>query len=308
MENIVVVGSINMDLVVRASRIPIPGETVLGRDFGTYPGGKGANQAVAAARQGASVNFIGRVGDDEFGRLLLDELELNGVDVKHVHKDETAATGVALITLNEDGENTIVVASGANHCLSPSNIHAAESAFSGADLLLLQLETPLDTVAAAAEVASKHGVKVILNPAPAMPLPGEFLSHVDILIPNESETAQLTGLPVDNLSQIERAGRTLVKRGISMVVITLGERGAFQMEADKPTKHIPSYPVDVVDTTAAGDSFVGTFSVAIADGEPLDRAVERGCAAGALAATRLGAQQSIPTRLEIDNLLKERGL
>ena len=308
MSKIVVVGSINMDLVVRAPRIPIPGETVLGQGFSTYPGGKGANQAVAAARQGASVKFIGRVGDDEFGRLLLDELEDNGVDIKHIQLDENAATGVALITLNEDGENTIVVASGANHRLLPGTILEAETAFSDADVLLLQLETPLDTVIAAAEVARKHGVKVILNPAPATPLPGELLSRVDILIPNESETAQLTGLPVNNLSQVEQAGRTLVKRGISTVVVTLGERGAYQIEADKPARHIPSYPVDVVDTTAAGDSFVGTFAVSLADGELIDRAVERGCAAGALATTRLGAQQSIPTRSEIDNLIKEQRL
>jgi len=306
--NIVVVGSINMDLVVRASRIPTPGETVLGQDFSTYPGGKGANQAIAAVRQGARVKFIGRVGDDEFGRLLVDELEVNGVDVKHIYMDENAATGVALITLNDAGENAIVVASGANHRLSPDNIHAAETAFSGADVLLLQLETPLDTVTAGAEAARNHGVKVILNPAPATPLPGELLSRVDILIPNESETAQLTGLPVNNLSQVEKAGRTLVKRGISTVVVTLGERGAYQIEADKPARHISSYPVAVVDTTAAGDSFVGTFAVSLANGEPVDRAVERGCAAGALATTRLGAQQSIPTRSEIDNLLKEQRL
>jgi len=303
MAKITVVGSINMDLVVRAPHIPAPGETVLGSGFGVFPGGKGANQAVATARQGAEVTFIGRVGGDAFGRELLDSLVAEGIQTQYIGVEDSTASGVALITLDAAGQNSIVVAPGANHVLSPEHIQAADASFAGADLLLLQLETPLETVVAAAEGAKTHGVKVVLNPAPAQPLPEALLKIVDVLIPNESEAALLTGLPVETLEGAETAARKLLKLGVRWVVVTLGARGALLVSGDRPAIHVLSYPVEVVDTTAAGDSFVGAFSVALAEGSPLEAAVRRGCAAGALAATRLGAQPSIPTKAEVDGLL-----
>jgi ribokinase len=308
MAMIVVVGSINMDLVVRAPHIPIPGETVLGSDFGTFSGGKGANQAVAAARQGANVTFLGRVGRDAFGQQLVAELQDGGVDTRYIGVDEITATGVALITLDQAGENCIVVASGANHRLTPEHVRAAAGVFSGADALLLQLETPLETVIAAAEQAKAQRVNIILNPAPAQALPEALLSLVDVLVPNESELSLLSGLPIDTPEQIEIAARDLLARGVSCVVVTLGERGATFVERDGSASHVPSFAVEVVDTTAAGDSFVGAFSVALAEGLPLHTAVRRGCAAGALAVTHLGAQPSIPTRSEIDQLMTRQSL
>jgi ribokinase len=308
MAKIVVVGSINMDLVVRAPHIPIPGETVLGREFGTFSGGKGANQAVAAARQGADVTLIGRVGADAFGQKLVADLQTDGIDTHYIGMDASVSSGVALITLDAAGQNSIVVAPGANHQVSPVHIKAAATAFRDADLLLLQLETPLETAIAAAEQAKAYNVRVVLNPAPAQVLPGYLLSLVDVLIPNETETALLTGLPVEGHAYVESAGRKLLDAGVGCVVITLGEQGAILVQRDQPPRHAASFPVEVVDTTAAGDSFVGAFAVAFAEGLPLDEAAIRGCAAGGLAATRLGAQPSIPTKVEVDELLRQQKL
>jgi len=306
MVRIFVIGSINMDLVVRAPHIAIPGETVLGSDFGTFPGGKGANQAVAAARQGASVTFVGRVGRDAFGQQLVTRLKAEGIETRHISVDETTATGVALITLDKAGQNSIVVAAGANHKLTPEHIWETEAVFSGVNVLLLQLETSLDTVVAAAECAKIHGVKVVLNPAPAQHLPEGLLRLVDVLIPNESEIALLTGLPVETLEQVETATRNLLARGVECVVVTLGARGALLVPADQPAIHIPSFPVQVVDTTAAGDSFVGAFAVALGEGLSFEEAVKSGCAAGSLAATGLGAQPSIPYRVQINQLIRSQ--
>ena len=303
MAKIIVVGSLNMDLVVRAAKIPIPGETVLGNDFGTYPGGKGANQAVAAARQGAEVTFIGRIGADAFGEQLLRGLQAEGIITEHIGSDEAAPTGVALITVDAEGENNIVVVPGANHKLTPAQIRVAESAFVDADVLLLQLETPLETAIAAAELAKSRGVKVVLNPAPAQPLPEALLSLVDILIPNETELSLLTGLQADTLEQVTIAARALLAQGPESVVVTLGARGALWVPADQPEIHVPSFPVKVADSIAAGDSFVGAVAVALADESSLKYATQRGCAAGALATTRPGAQPSIPTKAEIDQFM-----
>lgn len=303
MSNIIIVGSINMDLVVRAPHIPIPGETVLGDDFATFPGGKGANQAVAAARQGANVSFVGRVGADAFGSKLVEGLQSEGINTRHIGVDPAASSGVALITLDAAGQNSIVVASGANYKLTPEHILAAEKAFDGADVLLLQLESPLETVIAAAELGSNYAVKVLLNPAPAQPLPEELLALVDVLIPNESETALLTDHTVNTLDQAESAARKIINQGVGYVVVTLGSRGALLVEQNQPAVHVHTFPVEVVDTTAAGDSFVGAFSVALASGLDLQRAVQYGCAAGALAVTRLGAQPSIPTKTETEGML-----
>ena len=302
--HIVVVGSLNMDLVVRAHHIPQPGETVIGGDFLTLPGGKGANQAVAAARLGAEVSMIGRVGCDEFGDALLDNLKTAGVDHSLTQQDPDAPTGVAFIVVDDSGQNSIVVASGANARLSPADIKAAEDKIASAALLLLQLESPLDAVIRAAEVARQHNVKVILNPAPARPLPEALLALVDFLTPNESETALLTGMPVDNLEQANAAASSLMRLGVGTVILTLGARGALLAD-NEGFRSFPAFKITPVDTTAAGDAFVGGVAVALGEGRSVAEAVQWGTAAGALAATKMGAQPSLPERGDLERILRE---
>jgi len=297
------VGSLNTDLVVRAPHIPRPGETVIGGDFLTMPGGKGANQAVAAARLGASVAMVGRVGTDGFGQQLLANLAAAGVDHRLVVEDADAATGVALIVVEDSGQNSIVVASGANMRLSPNDVAAAESAIASAQVVLLQLESPLETVRRAAEIARAHNVTVILNPAPAQPLPADLLTLIDILTPNESETALLTGDQIQTPSEIEAAAYKLRRMGARMAILTLGERGALLAEADG-TEIFSAFDVTPVDTTAAGDAFMGGLAVALGEGQPLPEAIRWGNAAGALATTRMGAQPSLPSREELEHLLR----
>jgi len=299
---VTVVGSLNMDLVVRAPRIPRPGETIIGGEFRTVPGGKGANQAVAAARLGAQVAMVGRVGGDAFGGLLLENLAAAGVDHTFVTRDPQAATGVALIEVDDAGQNSIVVVSGANMRLAPADVEAAAAAIGVADVLLLQLESPLETVTRAAQVAHARGVTVILNPAPARPVPAGLLGLVDVLIPNESETALLTGLPVGDQEEAQAAAAALRRMGVATVILTLGERGAL-LAYEGGAELFPAFDVTPVDTTAAGDAFVGGLAVALAEGRPLREAVRWGNAAGALATTRLGAQPSLPTRQALDDML-----
>ncbi|MFB0537888.1 MAG: ribokinase [Anaerolineae bacterium] len=300
---IAVVGSLNMDLVVRAPHMPIPGETVIGSDFRTIPGGKGANQAVAAARLGAEVIMIGRVGDDDFGRAQLRNLGELAIDTTHVTVDPEAATGIALITLDASGQNSIVLAPGANMRLTKEDINAAQGAIIQSDVLVLQLESPLEVVAYATDIAHAEGVKVILNPAPAQPLPKETLARLDYLIPNESETALLTGIEVADINSAKEAAERLREEGVGTVILTLGARGAFLVSAEESV-HVPGYSVEVVDTTAAGDAFVGGLAVALAQGQNLAEAVRYANAAGALAVTRLGAQPSLPTHQEVEEFMK----
>jgi ribokinase len=303
--HITVVGSLNMDLVVRAPRIPRTGETIIGGDFRQVPGGKGANQAVAAARLGARVSMVGRVGRDGFGQTLLENLAADGIDQTFVIQDPEAATGVALIVVEDAGQNSIVVASGANARLSPDDVEAAEVALARADVLLLQLESPLETVSRAAEMAHAHGVAVVLNPAPARPLPASLLSLVDVLVPNESETALLSDRPVADRAQAEAAAAALLELGVGTVILTLGERGALLAGTDG-VRQVPAFEVAPVDTTAAGDAFVGGFAVALAEGRAMAEAARWGNAAGALATTKPGAQPSLPTRRAVAELLAHR--
>lgn len=298
--HILVVGSINMDMVVRTERHPQPGETVLGQNFKTFPGGKGANQAVAAARAGGRVKMIGRLGDDAFGDRLETELKNNGVDTTCIQRTANTASGVALITLDDQGQNTIVVASGANALLTPQDLRDYTPVFEGASVLLVQLETPLATVAKAMALAKLHGVKVVLNPAPAQPLPGSMLAHVDYLIPNEHELALITGMQIISL-----ASDSLHSLGTGAVIVTLGSSGVYISQPNHRTS-LPAHVVPVVDTVAAGDAFVGTFAVALSEGKDLIEAAEWGNAAGALAVTREGAQPSLPNRAEIEAFLAER--
>ena len=298
-KHIVVVGSLNMDLVVRTARYPLPGETIIGSDFNTFPGGKGSNQAVAAARLGGRVKMIGRVGADVYGDTLLQTVTRSGVDTSFIRRDAQAATGIALITVDTSGQNTIVVAQGANARLTPEDVSAAEEAFNGASVLLIQLESPLPSVARAIELARKHGAQVVLNPAPAQVVEAAFLSGVDYLIPNQNELASLTGIP-----SITEAVSVLRSWGVQRAIVTLGGEGVLLVDADQEV-HLPAHRVQVVDTTAAGDAFVGAFTVALNEGLPIRPAAAWANAAGALAVTRAGAQPSLPTRAELDLFLRK---
>jgi ribokinase len=259
---------------------------------------------VAAARLGAHVSMVGRVGRDAFADALLENLAADGIDHTHVAQDGEAATGVALIVVDDAGENSIVVASGANMRLSPADVAAAEATIADSGALLLQLESPLETVVRAVEVARAHGVIVILNPAPARSLPAELLEQIDVLIPNESETALLTGMPVDDLGEAEAAASRLRELGVGTVILTLGDRGAL-LAREGGAEVFPAFDVTPVDTTAAGDAFVGGLAVALAEGRALAEAVRWGNAAGALATTTLGAQTSLPTREALEKMLAE---
>lgn len=304
MAHIVVVGSLNMDLVVKVPTIPLPGQTILGRDFATFPGGKGANQAVAAARLGARVSLIGRVGGDAFGRQLLDSARAEGVDTSHVGIDETTATGVAMITVDAAGQNSIAVASGANFRVTAEDVSRAWAALDGIDLLVMPLETPLDTIETAVALANRAGVPVILNPAPAQPLPAHILAGVTILAPNESETTQLTGLAIESEADTRTAAHRLLEMGVKHVVLTLGGRGALVLDGQAARfTPVAPYHVPVVDTTAAGDAFVAGLAVATSEGRPLVAAGHFANAAGALAVTRPGAQPGMPRREEVEALL-----
>ncbi|HEY9122161.1 MAG TPA: ribokinase [Brevefilum sp.] len=297
MAKILVVGSINMDLVVRVPHSPKPGETVLGGDFETFPGGKGANQAVAAARMGGEVTMVGRVGNDDFGNTLIQGLVEDKIKTTHVIKDSKARTGVAMISVAADGENMIVVASGANANVSVEDVGNTRTLMRETDLLLVQLECPLETVTAAIELAKAYGVPVVLNPAPAQPLPKSLLKNVDYLTPNQNELLILTGEA--NLNDgIEK----IQKWGLKNLIVTLGANGARAI-SEGIDQHIPAHEITAVDTTAAGDAFNGALAVAIAEGKLLLEAVGYGMAAGALASTKRGAQPSLPMRDSVENLL-----
>jgi ribokinase len=299
---IVVVGSSNTDMIVKLPRLPKPGETISGGEFSTAAGGKGANQAVAAARAGAEVGLVARVGGDSFGEQAITGFVGDGIDVRHVARDPAAPSGVALIFVDETGENSIAVAPGANAGLTPKDVEAAEELITGADVVVMQLETPLEAVERAATLAREHGARVILNPAPAQPLSDEILGNVSILTPNESEAELLTGIQVEGDAGAEEAARALVARGVETVILTLGSRGAFVFESESG-ELVPGFEVDAVDTTAAGDVFNGSLAVGLAEGMPLAQAVGFANAAAALSVTKLGAQPSAPTRAEIDTFL-----
>ena len=299
MPDILVVGSLNADLVVRTPRFPQPGETISGEDLQVIPGGKGSNQAVAAARHGADVSILGRVGVDNFGDLLLENLKSNRVEAGLVQRDE-ASTGTAIIIVDTHGQNSIVLSAGSNGKVRSEDVDAVS--FPSFKLLLLQLEIPLPAVLYAAQRAHENGLRVILNPAPARELPGELISLADFLIPNESELSLLTGFSVNDRNSAEQAARALLERGAKHVIVTLGSQGALIVTREKGT-HIDTFKVNVVDTTAAGDAFIGGFATALLSDTSLEEAVRYGCACGALATTKFGAQPSLPTKDEVDHFV-----
>jgi len=301
--SIVVVGSSNTDMIIRVPRIPRAGETLLGGEFLTAAGGKGANQAVGAARAGGKVAFIARVGRDAFGDQAIAGLLRDGIDVSRVFRDKLTPSGVALIFVAQDGENSIAVAGGANAKLSPSDVKKAAGVIRSAGLLVAQLETPLATVTAAVELAVKAGVPVILNPAPARPLPNSLLERISILTPNETEAELLTGIKVTDAAAAAKACSKLRSRGVGTVILTLGERGAFLADANGQ-RLVPGFKVKTVDSTAAGDIFNGALSVALAEGKAVFDAVRFANAAAALSVTRLGAQPSAPSRADIEKFIR----
>lgn len=301
---IVVVGSVNTDMVVKVDHIPRAGETILGGDYFQALGGKGANQAVAAARLGAEVTLIASVGNDTFGINAIKAFKTEGINTQFIVEDERAPSGVALIMVNQMGENIIAVAPGANACLSIKDIQAAKDTIQDADCILLQLEIPLETVKAAIDIAHQNHVPIILNPAPAIPLPAELLKLVDYLTPNDTEAAILAGTPPEtDLSDLVK--RLEEKVHLNSLVITLGKSGVFVNN----TKHdlVEPYRVDSVDTTGAGDAFNGGLAVALARGEPLLQAVKFANAVAALSTTRTGAQSSMPTMSEVTKFISSYG-
>lgn len=307
MPHIVIVGSLNMDLVVEVPHIPQPGETVLGKNFATIPGGKGANQAVAAARLGADVTMIGSVGDDAFGEQLLESARREGIDVSHIGMDDQAATGVAMIAVDAAGQNSIAVASGANFQLTAQDVRQGWAQLTDIDLLVMPLETPLETIRAAVLLAKESNARVVLNPAPAQKLPLDILRHVDVLVPNEPETAQLTGLPVETAEDAQKAAQYLLAQGVGSVVLTLGSRGALVLDGAGPIPvftHVAPYDVATVDTTAAGDAFVSALAVSLGEGASLVEATRFANACGALTVTKAGAQPSLPWRNDVESLLQ----
>lgn len=297
---IVVVGSSNTDMVVKSQRIPVPGETVTGGQFVMAPGGKGANQAVAAARLGAEVTFVAKVGEDIFGQQAVEGYRKEGIVTDLILRDPANHTGVALIMVDGQGENLISVASGANHALTPQDVEKAADRIKTADAVLLQLEIPMDTVELTARLAAEAGVQVILDPAPAPdgPLGDALLRNVTCLTPNESEAERLTGIPVEDEGSARAAAEKLLRSGARNVVITLGAKGAL-LAGQQQTVLVPSHPVEARDSTAAGDAFNGGLASALARGLSWEEAVREANLVGALSVTRLGAQPSLPTGDEL---------
>lgn len=296
---ILVVGSSNTDMVIKTEHLPRPGETVLGGTFFMNPGGKGANQAVAIARLGGYVSFICKTGSDIFGHQSQQLFEEEGIETSYIFSDSKNPSGVALITVDAHAENCIVVASGANAALLPSDLASAVEAIEEADLVLMQLEIPMDTVEYVAEAAYRKGKKVILNPAPAQALSPSLLRHLSIITPNEMEAEMISGIRITDENSAREAARAIVGMGVECVIITLGAKGAL-IHCDGADEFIPALRVEAVDTTAAGDVFNGALTVALAEERSLAEAVRFACKASAISVTRVGAQSSAPYRIEVD--------
>ncbi|MFM0391969.1 ribokinase [Paraburkholderia phytofirmans] len=299
---VLVVGSINTDLVARAPHLPRPGETIGGHEFSQVAGGKGGNQAVAAARIGAQVAMVGCVGKDANGAQRVKDLEAEGIDCSGVEVHPGQPTGVAMVTVSDDGQNTIVVVAGSNGELTPESVARHEAAIKACDVVVCQLETPWDSVHATLALARRLGKITVLNPAPATgPLPAEWLPLVDYLVPNEVEAAILAGLPVESQSGARRAATELQQGGARNVIVTLGAQGAYLLVEGGEGMHFPAPQVQAVDTTAAGDTFIGVFAAQLASRQPLEGAISLAQRAASISVTRAGAQPSIPTRAEVDS-------
>jgi ribokinase len=303
---VIVFGSINKDLVATAPRLPLPGETLLGRDFFTAPGGKGANQAVAVARLGINTYMVGRVGAHSFGAELIQGLQVAGVKTDNIFIDETTSSGVAIITVDDRGENEIVVIPGANGKVNQDDVNRLSVILPGSEVLLLQFEVPMTPVLEAARAAKKAGVKVILDPAPVQTnVPDELYSLIDIITPNEVEAAQLVGFAVDSQESAKLAATVLLQKGVKNAIVKLGAKGVVCAN-NEDTFFVSAFSIDAVDTVAAGDAFNGGLAAGLASGLSLRECIVWGAAAGAIAATKPGAQPSLPDRFTFDLFLKER--
>ncbi len=302
MNKVTVVGSFMYDLVATASRRPKTGETLIGDSFGMFLGGKGANQAIAASRAGASVTMVGRLGNDLFGDQFLEKFSVEGIKTDFVIQDTENGTGVGMPLIDASGDNSIVIIPQANMALTVENIDKAESVIADSDVLVLQCEVPMEANKRAAEIANKNDTLVILNPAPARKIPDTLLSLVDIITPNESEAEILTDMPTETNSQAMEAAHHLLSKGVETVILTLGSRGSLLL-TEKMEKRIPAYLVDVIDTTAAGDAFCGALAAILSNGSIIEEAIKIANAAGALAVTKLGAEPSLPTKKDIDQLI-----
>jgi len=300
MKKIVVVGSCNTDMVIKADRLPVPGETVLGGKFLMNPGGKGANQAVAAARLDGRVSFVTKTGNDVFGKQSVELYNAEDINTDYIFSDPNNPSGVALISVDSFGENCIMVASGANMSLSPDDIETARPEIESADILLMQLEVPIETVEYAAKLANEKNIKVILNPAPVQSLSPSLMDRLYMITPNKREAEMLSGMKVEGWEDAKKAADEISKKGVDVVVITLGSLGALIKEKDE-YHYISAKKVEAVDTTAAGDVFNGALCVALAEGKTIVEAVEFACKAAAITVTRMGAQSSIPYKYEMNS-------
>ncbi len=300
--NICVVGSSNIDLVSQVPRLPVMGETIIGHSFHLGYGGKGANQAVMAAKLGAQVTMVTKLGRDVFGDGTLKNYRDQGIATTHVLFDDVLFSGVAPIFVNDNAQNFIVIVPGANMSLSPADVHTAEAAILAADWLVCQLEVPLETTLEAFRVAKSGSVRTILNPAPAGALPDELLRLADICAPNETETELLTGLPVGTIAEAEQAAQALLARGPKIVILTLGERGGLVVDGNG-VEHIPAIRVDAIDSTGAGDAFIGSLAVFLGEGLAMAEAVRSANAVAALSVTKIGTQTSFPVRAEVDRFI-----
>ena len=305
MNRLVVLGSVNADHVLRVPHFPRPGETLTGHSYQVVPGGKGANQAVAAARLGAAVSFIARIGDDAIGRQMKAGFAADGIDVSAVEQDEHLPTGIAIIYVSDEGENSIGLSTEANGALDTAMVKRHESLIAGAHTLLLQLEVPLDSVLEAARLARAHGTRVVLNPAPAQPLSADLLALVDLITPNQTEAELLSGVKVSDEASAAEAATRFHQMGIADVMLTLGSQGVYCSNGQQQAL-IPGFRVEAVDTTAAGDTFNGALLAAELAGADFKAAVRFAHGAAALSVTRFGAQSSIPSKQEVDTFLQSQ--
>ncbi len=303
--DIVVIGSLNMDMVIHVDNRPKVGETIFGKDFFMSPGGKGGNQAYAASLLGGSVAMIGCVGSDIFGYSLKDHLAKGGVNVTHIEEVNNVSSGLAFITLDKDGNNSIIVSPGANQCVTPEFVEEKEDMIAHAKLLIVQLEIPLESVMKAVSIAKKNDVPVLLDPAPAQPLPDELLKMIDYITPNETEIYQLTGIEVTDAKSAQVAAVSLIERGVKTVFSKMGEKGVTVVNSNR-TYYVEGHKVQTVDTTAAGDSFSGAVGVALVNGEDIWSAAHFGNTVAALAVTKKGAQSSMPTKQEVEQFLQQK--
>ncbi|MFP5110972.1 ribokinase [Bacillaceae bacterium C204] len=302
MKKILVIGSFMTDLVVQTPKVPVEGETIIGNTFNRFTGGKGANQAVAAARLGGDVTMIGKLGEDDFGREHIDALKSENINHHSILFDSQASTGVGNVVIDSNGNNRIIVVPGANLKLSEKDIEAFENVIINSDIVVLQLEVPMETVYKSIELANKHGKTIILNPAPAQPIDPKYMDKVDYFVPNETEASLLTNIEVSNLETAEKAAEVLLLQGYKNVIITLGNKGVI-FKNNTEMKFVKAYTVKAVDTTAAGDSFIGSFAYGLSNNMTIEQSLNLAVAASALTVTKLGAQPSLPKIDDVNELL-----